>query len=264
MTDLKKNIPGKLLLPHFIAIIIIFVLIQSCSQSAHDEIPAPPVNITLELIPGTAEDESVVVLRLFSRKLQQQMLDGKPVSSIQLTTDDNTWGNKISFHLTKEKDETIEIEKSNIFLIRAQRDKEIAIYPQTVLQVFYVIKPTSCLLPGADLSAELALDKYKLRSNKFTIPPLLQKRKDIALRSARVNSLLNPDKLLTAAETLIREDPKSFLGYWYRGLALENNKDYPGALNSYKTALQYYPQSTKEKHYEPPVCIAAKIRRLRQ
>jgi len=84
------------------------------------------------------------------------------------------------------------------------------------------------------------------------------------LRSARINSLTNPDQLLAAAETLIQGNPKSYLGYWYQGLALENNKDYPAALKAYKTALKYYPQATQKKHYEAPVYIAAKVRKLKQ
>lgn len=126
MNDVKKDISRKLLLPHCIALIIIITLIQSCSQCAQDEIAVPPVNISLEIIPGTAEQESVVVLRLFSRKLRQQMLDGKPVSSIQLTIDENTWTNNITFNLTKEKDETIEIEKTKITLLWARKYQEIA------------------------------------------------------------------------------------------------------------------------------------------
>ena len=130
MNDVKKDISRKLLLPHCIALIIIITLIQSCSQCAQDEIAVPPVNISLEIIPGTAEQESVVVLRLFSRKLRQQMLDGKPVSSIQLTIDENTWTNNITFNLTKEKDETIEIEKTKITLLRARKYQEMSFPPE--------------------------------------------------------------------------------------------------------------------------------------
>ena len=186
--------------------------------------------------------------------------DGNAISSIQLTTDKNTWTNNITFNLVKGKGKTTEIDKTKITLLRARKDKKITFYPKTALQIFYEIRPTSCLIPGGELSATLKLDKYTLKSNKVTIPPLPTNKYDIALRSARINSLTNPGQLLTAAETLIREKPKSYLGYWYQGLAFENNKDYQGALKAYKTALKYYPQSTKSEHYEPPVYITSKIR----
>ncbi|MCD4721180.1 MAG: tetratricopeptide repeat protein [Desulfobacula sp.] len=258
---MKKNIAIPLLLICLIVIIMI-MLLRSCSQITRETTLVPPVNISLSLIPGTPKEKSLVVLRLFSRKLQQEMLDGSPISSIQIIADENTWTDNITFSLAKGKDKTTEIDKSRITLLRAQKDKKIAFHPRTVFQIFYAIEPSACLIPGQELSARLKLDKYTLKSNKVTVPPVPKNKHDLALRRARIHSLTNSGHLITAAETLIQEKSESHLGYWYQGIALEDNRNYQGALKAYKKALQYYPQSTESKHYEPPVYIISKIRRL--
>ena len=261
---MRKKIFIDALLPNFIALIMIVGLMESCGQRAKDALGVSPVNISLELIPGTEKKDTLVILRLFSRRLQQQRLNGNTISPIELETAEGTWQNNITFTGTNEKGSPIEIDKKEVSLIRARKDKKMSFYPQTVIQIFYGIKPTARLIPGKELSATLHLDQYTLTSNKVVIPPLPRNKHDMALRCARINSLTNPGELLTTAESLIQETPESYLGYWYQGLALEHKKDYQGALNSYRTALQYYPQSTNKRHYEPPLYIALKIRQLRQ
>lgn len=224
----------------------------------------PPVNISLELIPGAAEDKSLVILRLFSKKLQQQKLNGEEVSPIQLTADKNIWIDDILYVLNEENAEPAEIDKDRITLLRAPKEREITFTPETVIQIFYEIKPTSCLIPGAELSASLKLDKYTLKSNKIFVPPLPTNDFDRALRSARIHSLTDPALLLEEAKTLIKEKPESYLGYWYQAIALEYNKDYKGALTAYETALKYYPPSTQNEHYEYPVYIIRKITQLKK
>ena len=50
------------------------VIGETIGETAEEKQAPPPFNISLELIPGEAEDQSLAVLRLFSRKLQQQKL----------------------------------------------------------------------------------------------------------------------------------------------------------------------------------------------
>ena len=61
------------------------VIGETIGETAEEKQAPPPFNISLELIPGEAEDQSLAVLRLFSRKLQQQKLNRKEVSPILLT-----------------------------------------------------------------------------------------------------------------------------------------------------------------------------------
>ncbi|MBD3414438.1 MAG: hypothetical protein GF421_08420 [Candidatus Aminicenantes bacterium] len=280
---MKKNILILGMVAALAAVIIVFTVLKKPSEEKgtdlepvekkaaaekvaaekKDQIEVPPLNISLELIPGQAHDKSLVVLRLFSRKLQQQRLDGKKsdeISPISLTADENTWTAGIAFFLTGGG----QVDKERISLLRAPKDKEMRFSPSTVFQIFYEISPTSLLTPGKQLSAALHLDPYTLESNRVTIPPLADNEFERALRAARIASLTDPSQLLDAAETLIQEQPESYLGYWYQARALEYRKDYEAALESYNAALKRYPPSSETEHYEPPVYIVRKITQLRK
>jgi|GEM_PF-1983338 tetratricopeptide (TPR) repeat protein len=252
------------------AVLILLVsLCDSCRRSPREEkaatkIPSP-LNISIELIPGIETEASVVVLRIFSRAQQQKALNKKNnerIEPLEIEINRKLWTANIAFQLVSAEGEVNYLERDKISLLLAPKSERLEFTEQKVYQVFYIIEPSSCLSPPSRLVAQLDICQYRLISNAITIPPWPTKKFEAALRQARVNLFLNPDQLLESATTLIKEDPGSYLGYWYRGLALEKRKKYQQALESFKMALQLYPKSTRNDHREPPALIIQKIKQL--
>ena len=222
-----------------------------------------PLNVSIELIPGKSKaDTSVVILRLFSRSLQQKAINKEKIEPFQLKIKENTWRDNIKFQLLSKNGEVSSLNKSDVSLLTAPKGNKLRFTHQTVYQAFYIIYPSYHLSSKDRLMAQLQIDHYKLNSNRVTIPPWPTSRFDAALRQARIDWLMGSDRLLESAETLIRENPESYLGYWYKGLALQRKKDPQKALQAFVSALKHYHQSTEKGYREPPVVIIQKIKEL--
>ncbi len=241
-------------------ICIVIILLYHGHESKNGIIP---LNISIELILGkTKADTSVVILRLFSRSLQQKAINKEKIEPFQLKIKENTWRDRIKFQLLSKNGEMSTLNKSDVSLLMAPKGGKLRFTHQTVYQAFYIIHPSYHLSSKDKLMAQLQIDHYKLNSNRVTIPPWPTSRFDATLRQARIDWLIGSDRLLESAETLIRENPESYLGYWYKGLALQRKKDSQKALQAFVSALKHYNQSTEKGHREPPVVIIQRIKEL--
>jgi tetratricopeptide (TPR) repeat protein len=264
----------------FIGIVFIFALVFIILQMSSGKITkkiVEPLDVALYYVQGPDDGSSCVSVGIFSKILRQEKIDdqikgrdGKSKAKqsdyeLYYEIDKSMWQDEVLFWALDENGRKNEIKKG-IKLISSPDEGELCFTADSFYSAIYEIKNDCSLKQGNRIYAEVTIGKNVIISNTVTIPAKLSGECENIIKKAEVETFLgNYDKLMPIAEKIISIKGDSYLGYWYKGLALENEKDYKSALSLFETALKKYHQPSQDNILcEPPMLLAKKIKELKK
>ena len=179
--------------------------------------------------------------------------------------DKSMWQDEVLFWALDEMGKKNKIKKG-IKLISSPDGGRLYFTADSFYNAIYEIENNSLPKQGNKIYAEVTIGKNVIISNTVAMPAKLSRECENIIKKAEVETFLgNYDNLMPIAEKLISIKGDSYLGYWYKGLALENEKDYKSALSLFETALKKYHQPSQDNIlYEPPILLAKKIKELKK
>jgi len=236
-----------------------------------------PLNMSLFYLQGPDDGSSCVSVGIFSKMLKQEEIDsqiensygkdkaGQCTDKLCVKIGKSEWKNKVVFWKLDGAGAKEKIQKG-IKLVSYQADGQLLFRADSFYNAIYKIENSSMPKQGDKIYAELTFGKYKAVSNVVTMPVKRSGKYENLVRKAEVCIFLCDYKeLMSTADKIISTKGDSYLGYWYKGLALESKEDYNSALESMNTALRKYRQSsTSNILREPPVWLVDKIRELKK
>jgi tetratricopeptide (TPR) repeat protein len=269
---------GKLMKAKIIsAFVITVILIIIAGLIGKDEIKdikekVSPVDISLTYIQGTDNILPLLKIRLFSRYLQQKAIDiesaGKKekVESFKVHCPRSMWEKDMYIVFSDNENSGYEKKKGGIKAVKIPEQEELTISPEAVYLAIYELSSDIRSQKGKRIRAEVKIGKYDLKSNYVEIPAPLVDEKEKLANKARIEMCLEKNKeLLETADKMILQNAEDPSGYWYKGIALENEKKYKEAIVEYEKALRKYPRpSQSDNEYEPPLRLVQKIKELRE
>ncbi len=271
LTIIKSNKKGTLLaLILLILLALFYIKMTGCLKKVTSS-ETPPLDISLNCIPGTSTEPSILIVRLFSQKLRQSLLnrtvdkDAIELNPIEIVVNKNIWEKNISFMVSDKKESQSKKINKGIEIFKAPPATKLSFTAEDTYQIFYKIAPASVPAPRKKIQAILKIGKYTIKSNILTISEEPATKYDQLLRKARISLFLKDEKkTMAAAETLITAQPKAVSGYWYKGRAFELKEDYKQALAAYEQALKNTTQLKKGVHKEPPILILERIKWIKK
>jgi tetratricopeptide (TPR) repeat protein len=264
----------------YIGIVFIFALVFIISYKHSGKITkkaGQPLDVALYFIQGPADESSYVSVGIFSKMLKQEKIDDqikgrdgksktkKSDDKLYFKIDKSMWKDKILFWALDENGKKNKIKKG-VKLISSPDEEKLFFTADSFYNAIYEIGSNSLPKQNGKIYADVTIGKDVIISNSVSIPEKTAGEYENLVRSAEITVFLgNYDKLTPIAEKIISIKNDSYLGYWYKGLALESEKDYKSALSAFETALKKYQQpSLKDFLREPPTRLAQKIEELKK
>jgi tetratricopeptide (TPR) repeat protein len=264
----------------FIGIFFIFALVYIILHMSSGKITkkiVEPLDMALYFVQGPDDGSSYVSVGIFSKMLKQEKIDDQIKGSdgkskakqrddkLYYEIDKSMWKDKVLFWALDENGKKNKIKKG-IKLISSPDGGRLYFTADSFYNAIYEIENNSLPKQGNKIYAEVTIGKNVIISNTVAIPAKLSGECENIIKKAEVETFLgNYDNLMPIAEKLISIKGDSYLGYWYKGLALENEKDYKSALSLFETALKKYHQPSQDNIlYEPPILLAKKIKELKK
>lgn len=264
----------------FIGIVFIFALVLIIMHMSSGKIikkTVEPLDTALYFVQGPDDGSSYVSVGIFSKMLKQENIDdqikgrdGKSKTKqsgdkLYFEIDKSMWKDEVLFWALDENGQKNKIKKG-IKLISSPDEGKLCFTADSFYNAIYEIKNDCLSKQGNKIYVEVTIGKNVIISNTVTIPVKPLGEYENLIKKAEVEVFLgNYDKLIPIAEKIISIKGDSCLGYWYKGLALENEKDYKSALSLFETALKKYHQPSQNNYlYEPPMHLAKKIKELKK
>jgi len=228
---------------------------------------APGLDLGLVIWPGSGDEASVLVLRLWSGDLRQNELDNvaltagvrRPVEPLVVSIPKESWA-QAQFKSGAGAGEAL----AGAVLVTAPAADKRSIGPRDTLTAQYRIPSASLPAPGTLVRAEVKTARGVLVSEPVPVPPAPETEKGRLLRKAEnLLKLGSHTEAVAAADQIIGRYAAEPGGYWIEGQVREAEGKLDEALRLYRTALEKA-SARADASAEPPTPIILKIRMLEE